>query len=194
MGPDHSEMGVSMANILDPKVLQSLMDRNPDLAGQYVSSYRNSHNYITPPERRFTVADIEALAKAGVQIKWEDVQEQVYSRDDRKDETYTRSNHLAWLFLQRLHNRMHVNTARAPNTDPRYPLAPTELWAAAYGDKVFVFLATGYHEPCILEDAANMFPSDALLAKFDLLLETQKGKQGVAASGVSGHVSSGQRP
>lgn len=159
---------------LNPYIYQQLYDKDPALAQTYGRAFRP----VNKSTAVLSVSDIERLAKAGVQIKFEDIADHV-APDPHivGSDTFTRKNHLVHLFRERLMNRERVKQSDANDLNlhgPTMMIYMPDLWASAYKDKVYVFVATGNSEPLILEDNVNLYPSDALLAKYDLLNETLK--------------------
>lgn len=164
---------VAVQRGMSPQVFQQLYDKDPNLAELYQRAFRPGKDVVTV----LTVSEVERLAKAGVQIKFEDIADRVGADPNVVgSNTYQRANHLVHLFRERLMNRERVKQAGRNDYDygGQTMVHMPDCWAAAYKDKVFLFVAPGNSEPLILEDDAQMYPSDALLAKYDLLLETLK--------------------
>lgn len=167
-----------MATIVNPSHAQDAyryaMQHHPDLVHD-----RNFLQQITAERRPvLTVSDIERLAKAGVTISLSDLQRHEVVSDPVEPVDMMQEQKPTPL-VDMIYARMNMAArARRGNQDvyggfseaARYP----EMYATPYGDKVFVLVATGYSEPIIIQDDAQMFPSDALLAKLALLKDTEK--------------------
>jgi hypothetical protein len=119
------------------------------------------------PIYTLTVRDVERLAKAGVVINFADIKDQVMPDTDHPPpEAMSVPQSLDDAFWQRWH-RAHIKDFHSLYE------RPYDIHAHAYGDKVYVFVAPRDREPLIIEDVAQLYPSDALMAKI-ALLETTK--------------------
>lgn len=126
---------------------------------------------------RLSVSDIERLAKAGVQVKWEDIESQVRPDEPAKDRSWT-DPALTQVIVDRW-MMVHPDGLNQPRNR-----IPFDLAATRHGDKVYVFASyvEGFMqaggrsktEPCILTDDAALFPSDALMTKLIFMQENAK--------------------
>ncbi len=124
----------------------------------------------TVPCAVLSVSDVERLAKAGVAMKWEEIRHQVRpdlvpDKTGMFDCSQLLRPLVARLRLAHL-NRARDNIAHAFSADGTMPYF---LSAVSHGDKVYVFVAPNDKPPVILEDDANLYPSDALMAKLFLM-------------------------
>lgn len=124
----------------------------------------------SPPMAVLTVSDVERLAKAGVKMDYAEVKHCVVpDPPPAREPTWSIHTELAALLVQRW-NRL--NTMDRDGFE-----VPFLLSAVRYEDKVHVFVAPNRGQykaaPVILEDDEKLYPSDALMAKIHLLLETQ---------------------
>lgn len=128
---------------------------------------------VLPPMAILTVSDYERLAKAGVKVEYADIKHSVVPDPVQKHSVVRIDTELADLIVHRW-NRIDE---RAMN-GMEFPFL---LSAVRHEDKIYVFVAPRpphgrkSHGPVILEDDGKLYPSDALIAKLSLLLETQKG-------------------
>jgi len=143
--------------------------------------YPMSSNEQTSVRHMLSVSDVERLAKAGVQIKLEDVINQLIPDPVVMPPAHT----LADLIYSRMKQSMQ---AKYPDNDV-FAWHRPELHATIFKDKAYVFVTTGKSEPLVIEDDAHIFPSDALMAKLHLLQETERGLRGNDPSLVGGGVS-----
>lgn len=136
---------------------------------------------IVPPEQRsvLTVSDIERMAKAGVKIEFENIKAQVRPDPVKDDIVFGQIDSYGFLrdFLRRWDRAQ-------PNGDPNmYGLRQRALEAVRTFDHVsifrhgaifhvFVILTTG--QIGHLTDPAEVFPSEALIAKVFLLQKEGK--------------------
>lgn len=129
-----------------------------------------------------SVSDVERLAKAGVAIKFEDIWKQVHPDVETRQ---LFDNSLAKPLIERW-------AAPHQNDINRRLIFPFRAYVERYGDKFYVFIATQNGPPVVIEDAAHLYPSDALMASIHFLLEVQpkgdiNGQGEQASQGVAGH-------
>lgn len=120
--------------------------------------------YHSPPNQ-LSVSDIERLAKAGVTMKFEEIQHIVVP------------DSVAFPPAQpyQLADPLYDRLRRVDRTRNRDAFGVSiHLTAVEHGEDVYVFVATGRGEPVILKDKSFMYPSDALMAQIHLLEEAQK--------------------
>lgn len=110
-----------------------------------------------------SVAEIERLAKAGVTMSFQEVSGRVISDPPRKDrdEHPNTLNEALWMRWRMAHSHRDRDFGLAQ-------MAPYTTACTAYGDKVYVFVAPTSEPPFIIEDAAAIFPSDALMGSLAL--------------------------
>ena len=129
---------------------------------------------IIRKKQMLTVSDVERLAKAGVVMDYKELRHEIQP-DPPKEEDPRRVTPL----VDMIHTRIRMAT-RARDGNSIYAInyqdghTLPEMYAVPFKDKVHVFVATGNQPPLIIEDEAQLFPSDALMAKLALLRETEK--------------------
>ena len=126
-----------------------------------------------------TVTDVERLAKAGVTMQWRDIAGQVMP-DAPPPEQPLGLQHLSpltELLLERWRRREVAKTANSPFPFPldhsRIAYSWRAIHAASNNSMVYVFVLPDSGPPAIIEDALDLFPSDALMASL-ILLEATK--------------------
>lgn len=142
-------------------------------------------------QKMLTVSDVERLAKAGVQIKMDDVIERITPdpmKEDPIDVQMAPQNADNNDLLRALWHRLRMNT-RALQSDHMgggmYRHMPVQA-AVRHGDTIHIFVHTGNSPPCIIEDEAVLFPSDALMAKIALLEKVEKGNYNTMPAAQAG--------
>lgn len=106
------------------------------------------------PRPMLAVSDVERLAKAGVQIKFEDISGQV--TPDAPAKVHTPLVQVFWDRWAMAHANDEVH-----NYGMRRPY---QIAAVPYGTKIYVFVAPHDSEPFVLQDEKVLYPSDALMA------------------------------
>lgn len=117
-----------------------------------------------------TVEELTQLANAGVKIDLKDVAQ--YVRPSPKPAVIFDATRLTKPLLQRWKQFQEIKHGTNHYFDHKYPFF---LSAWANGDTVYVFVCPENLkcEPMILTDAALTYPSDTLMAKIHLMMETQ---------------------
>lgn len=129
-------------------------------------NYSGGSNLFTDGDHvvsTLTVSEVERLAKAGVKVEFKDIAAQV--RPDIPESPHLFDNRLVKPLVER-------RAASRCNSQDNFISFPFNAYVTRYGDKFYIFLSTGCHEPCILQDEAHLYPSDALMASIHLLLST----------------------
>lgn len=141
----------------------------PDLISQQFPFERQERR----PPLQLSTAQAEALAKAGIKVELAGPVE-VYAEPLPTGYQAGSPEHLTHMIRERY--RM---AARAKSTghhfvyDTDYVYDPVQT-AVRYGDKVYVFAGGSAIEPQIIVDELCIFPSDALLAKLNIMVEYAK--------------------
>lgn len=122
----------------------------------------------TGPRHVMTVTEVERLAKAGVQINFADVASQI--RPDTPKQVYCDSSEFIEPLVRRW-ERTDENNRRHRFGPPTFPF---HVSVFTNGEKMFVFVATFTVkcDPVILEDDPRLYPSDNLITKLHLLIES----------------------
>ena len=125
--------------------------------------YDSPRTYTAQPLPRavLSVTDVERLAKAGVKIDFEQIAAQV-SPDlpEKTRENYY--NELTRFFWERW--------LRANSDEHSFNLRPYDIFAQRHNETVYVMVTPppASDKPFIIEDAATLYPSDALMAQLAL--------------------------
>jgi hypothetical protein len=126
------------------------------ILNEYASHWEDTCLSDIGVRQSLTVGDAERLAKAGVQIDLNKV-------DITNPPQELEVDQWAKAVMTRL--RMNPKFSFAMNTGEMR----VRMMGAPSGDKVFIFLVMGTHEPVLLEDSVFLFPSDALMGKIHML-------------------------
>ena len=128
----------------------------------------------TGPTVGITVAELVALAAAGVTINLSEIAQHVRPNPPAEKILFDATPLLKPLMLRwRQYTEIKYGSQIENFEVRKYPFF---LSAWSNTDKVFVFVCplTVSCEPTILTDEALMYPSDALMGKLQLLLETHQ--------------------
>lgn len=143
------------------------MSHFPPPIGDLHDAYTSN---MVQPSMMLTVAQIEALAKAGVKV------ELAHTVIVKHDEPAPAYQYGALDLLNMVRDRWMMamkakNAVSAGNVFMESYFVNPLIAAAKHGDKVYIFAGGGNTAPHVIEDDAAIFPSDALLAKLHLMME-----------------------
>lgn len=121
-----------------------------------------------------SVTDVEKLAKAGVQMSWKDIEGRVKPNEPQTFYHFD-CTHLTDPLVERYRRATENLGAPVPPGLLSLPFF-LSAWEDRAAGKVHVFVA-GIGEPVILEDEAMLYPSDTLMGKLHMLVQTQRPAQ-----------------
>jgi hypothetical protein len=126
------------------------------------------HSPTMMPAKELTVNEVEKLAKAGVTVDLDKVnivpEQYRYFEENRT---------LMEPLIHRLRNAFPLNEYVQDRRFSFLSAAPLTGHQGHIAEKVGLFVVTAHGNPALLEDDMKQWPSDALMAKLHLLLETE---------------------
>lgn len=128
--------------------------------------YDINRPYVPAPAPRslLHVTDVERLAKAGVKIDFEQIAAQV-TPDPAEERPQYYYNDLTRFFWERW---LRANSREDSSFNGH--LRPYDIFAQRHNDTIYVMVTPppASDKPFIIEDAATLYPSDALMAQLAL--------------------------